>query len=200
MGDSVREPEVLAAGDESRRLHERWEALPRRVRRTAVTALGLALLAAATGYALAVRPGPPHAPPRARAPYPAQAVSVSFSRISDVSPDEGTFTIELLASTTSPVSVERVTQGYESLDLTSASPHPVEVTAYSPKKLILRARIISCRGLPIDAGMPFLEVTLRNTRAVQDFSVIPGERYAHELTRVFRTVCGPSSRSSTPAP
>ncbi|WP_326691205.1 hypothetical protein OIE63_31345 [Streptomyces sp. NBC_01795] len=111
-----------------------------------------------------------------------------------------TFRVELRARTDDPVLIQRVTQNYAALDMTLTPSQPVRVRPGTPRRLWLRARVLSCRDLPMAARLPFFEVTLRNARATQDLSFIPGDHYARSLTRVFRTVCGPSPRPSADTP
>ncbi|MGH3325891.1 MAG: hypothetical protein ACRDOV_15920, partial [Streptomyces sp.] len=157
-------------------------------------------------YALTARsheahPRPPAAEPAAKpVPYPAQAARITFTQLTPGDPERRTFTVELQAAAASPLEVLGVTQGYEAVDLQLAHRAPVDVAPGSPRKLILRARVTDCDDVPLRARSPFLDVTLRNTRARQDLSVIPGERYARALTHAFRTLCEPAraARSSNP--
>ena len=195
--------EILSGGGEGPRLGERWGALSRRVRRLVLAAALCALLAAGAGYALAActaGPGPPRARAPHRVPYPVQSTSVTFVRVLDVDADRRTFRVELRARTDDPVLIQRVTQDYSALDMTLTPSQAVKVAPGSPSRLWLHARVLSCRGLPTAARLPFLQVTLRNARTTQDLSFIPGDHYARSLTRAFRTVCGPSSRPSVHTP
>ncbi|MDJ1133193.1 hypothetical protein [Streptomyces iconiensis] len=193
MGD------VLSGGGEGQRLGERWAALPRKVRRVTLAATALVLLAVATGFALTTRPD---AAPRGtqRVPYPVHSTRITFVRVLDVDARKRTFAVEMRATTADPVLIERIGQDYATLDLVLRPSRPVKVEPGRPKALLLRVRVVSCLGLPLRARLPYLEVTLRNARATQVLSFIPGDHYARSLTRVFRTVCGPSRGPSTGTP
>lgn len=205
------QPDVLASGREEPGALELWSALPSRLRRTAVTAGCLALLAAGA-YAVTAQtsgaqpPGPPSpsatspSPTARPVPYPAQTARITFTRLRLGDPAKRTFTVELHAEATSPLSVLLVSQSYEAVDLRLAERTPVTVTPGEPETLILKARVTSCEDVPLRARSPFLDVTLRNERARQKVSVIPGQRYARSLTHAFRTVCGPSRSPSAPNP
>lgn len=192
-----REPELLAGGSDTPTLRERWNTLPRRIRRATLTVAALALFAAAAGHALTARDEPhhsagPQATPTHRVPYPAQSTSIYFLDVTHVRARQRTFTIELIVTATEPVTIRKITQGYRMLDVSLDPARPVEVTPQNSRKLRLAAHVTTCEGLPLHARMPFLEVTLRNARAAQNLSVIPGYRYARALARTFRTVCEPA--------
>lgn len=193
--------DILDSGRDTACLSERWTALPRRTRRRLLAAATAAVLAAGTGYALAARPREPEPPPVA---YPAQTTDVIYLWITHPAPQpaprEASFLITLRATSTSPVTVEHIAQGYEGLRLTLTPHPPVQVTPARPRTLTLLAEVTRCAGLPREARLPFLDVTLRNSRARQKLSVIPGDRYAHDLTHVFRTVCGPPEPTRTATP
>jgi hypothetical protein len=170
------------------------------VRRLVLAAALCALLASGAGYALTARPEPPRARAADKVPYPAQSTRVTFVRVLDVDERRRTFRVELRADTDDPVLIQRVTQDYAALDMTLTPSQPVKVVPGTPRRLWLHARVLSCRGLPMAARLPFLQVTLRNKRASQDLSFIPADHYARALTRVFRTVCGPSPRPPADTP
>ncbi|MFG3255638.1 hypothetical protein [Streptomyces sp. NPDC048172] len=196
-------PDTLTSGSEAPPLRERWAALPRRVRHGTVGGAALALVVAATVYG--VNSGPSEHPEGRRhaarlVPYPAQSTDIRFLDVATTSPRARTFSIALRVTTDDPVTISRVTQGYEALEVSMEPPRPLSVRPETPRNLQLRAHIRSCEGLPVQARLPFLEVTLRNARASQHLSVIPGDRYAHALTRVFRTVCEPPVKDSAHTP
>jgi hypothetical protein len=65
----------------------------------------------------------------------------------------------------------------------------VTVTPERPVLLTVEYRVTDCAGAPPDAGMPFLDVTLRNTRAIQTISQILGPRYARDLSERLHSAC-----------
>jgi hypothetical protein len=133
-------------------------------------------------------------------PYPAQAARITFDRLAVADRARRTFTIELHAAATSPLTVLDVGQGYEAVDLSLAGPPPVAVAPGRPRTLVLRAKVTNCDRVPLRARSPFLNVTLRNDRARQELSVIPGERYADALTHAFRTLCEPDGPATALEP
>ncbi|WP_139140765.1 hypothetical protein [Streptomyces abyssalis] len=216
-----RHPEVLASGGEGPGIGELWYGLPTRARRTAVTAACLLLLGAG-GYAVATQmpgsgartqqeqeggeeagpapgPGTPSATHR-RMPYPAQSARITFDRLAVSDRARRTFTVQLHATATSPLTVLDVGQGYEGVDLSLAGRPPVTVNPGNARTLLLEAKVTNCDGVPLRARSPFLNVTLRNDRARQELSVIPGERYADALAHAFRTLCRPDSPAAALQP
>jgi hypothetical protein len=51
-----------------------------------------------------------------------------------------------------------------------------------------------CRGVPREVVLAFLDVTLRNTRAIQQQSYIIGGDYPGDLFTALRTSCENSSQ------
>ncbi|WP_314172825.1 hypothetical protein [Streptomyces winkii] len=207
--------DLLSSGRESRGVADRWYGLPVRTRRTAAVAVCLAVLGAG-GYAVASQPhgpwwqtqqqpGPepdsalPSAAAR-RMPYPAQTARITFDRLAVADRARRTFTIELEARSTSPLSVLDVDQGYEAVDLRLVGRPPVPVEPGRTRTLTLTAKVTNCDRAPLRARSPFLNVTLRNDRARQELSVIPGKRYADALTLAFRTLCRPDAPAGPPEP
>ncbi|MGP3988033.1 hypothetical protein [Streptomyces sp. 3N207] len=188
---------LTGGGGDGPRLCERWNALSWRVRWLTV-ALALSFLLAGAGACLLLDgPGksvPPAHTKRNKVPYPVHSTQMSFVRITDVDVEKRSFRVELRAVTKDPVLVRRVTQEYTAVTMELSSVRAVTVQPGQAERVRVKARVTSCRDLPMRARLPFLDVTLRNARASQDLSFIPGDRYARALTRVFRTVCGPSSR------
>jgi hypothetical protein len=192
--------EVLTGADDRPRLRERWAALPRRARLVATLVTVAALGVATALYGWSLRPPSPPGPPHVPVPYPAQATAFTFERLRSGDPGGRDFTVELRATVRgpAPVTVHGVTQGYAGLRVALDEGTPVRITAQRPRTLVLRAHVTSCRGIPADAGWPFLDITLRNARARQVQSVIPGERYARALGRTLRTVCEPTAARFAP--
>ncbi|MBQ0864936.1 hypothetical protein ACH4RA_15775 [Streptomyces smyrnaeus] len=193
---------LSGGGGDGPRLVERWHSLTRRVRYLAAgLALGCVTVGAAA-YVVLAEPGREAPPAEAarrdaphKVPYPVHSTRITFVRVFDIDAQRRSFRIELRAVTKHLVLVRRVTQQYEALTMELSPPQAVTVRPGQARRVRVTARVTSCRDLPVRARLPFLDVTLRNARASQDLSFIPGDRYARALTRVFRTVCGPASRS-----
>lgn len=166
-------------------------------RRAVLATAAAVVVLAGGGYLHATRPEPP---PQAAAPYPSQAVGIAY--LGARAPAAGTpptsfgFELELDVRSGPPVTVERITQPYAGLSLTSA-PHPPFRTAHGdPRTIVITMRVTECGEVPENAGLPFLDVTLRNTRAMKVHSFILGERYAQDLSDALHVACGNDSLSS----
>lgn len=222
--------EVLASGRESPGPGELWYGLTARTRRTAAAAACLLLLAAGGYAVAVQASGTPRtsqqeqgrgteqAPQEAerqngpvpetalpsathrRMPYPAQSARITFDRLTVSSGARRTFTVRLQAAATSSLTVLGVGQGYEGLDVSLAGQEPVTVRPGATRTLIVNAKVTDCEGVSFRARSPFLNVTLRNNRARQELSVIPGERYADALVHAFRTLCPSGSPEAAPRP
>ncbi|MET9773769.1 Tat pathway signal sequence domain protein [Streptomyces sp. NPDC006367] len=162
-----------------------------RHRRAAHAALAALVLLAGSGYLYLNRPQrQPPAPP----PYPSQAVDLVY--LDPVpSPGDATtggFSFAVLLSVRSgpPVTVTRVTQPYAGLSASATPAPPFETEPLSARKIIITLRVTECEKAPRNPGLPFLDVTLRNTRAMQVHSFILGPRYAQHLSEALRTACG----------
>ncbi|MFC7982522.1 Tat pathway signal sequence domain protein [Streptomyces sp. NPDC057336] len=160
-------------------------------RRTVLaTAAALAVLAG-SGYLYASRPRQPAPPPP---PYPVHVVDVAYL---EAVPGAGTgaFSFAVLLSVRSgpPVTVTRLTQPYEGLTITSSPAAPFQTKSHSARKIIVTLRVTECEKAPRNLGLPFLDVTLRNTRAIQAHSYILGSRYAQDLSEALQAACGNES-------
>ncbi|MFF0726543.1 hypothetical protein [Streptomyces sp. NPDC004134] len=191
--DSGPPAEVLGGGSAGPRLGERWTALPPRSRRLAAAGAGLAVLAAVGVYALATRPEPE---PPAPVPYPIQSTHFSFLGIETPKAGDSVFDAQLMATSDSGASLEKITQGYSGLKLSVRPALPLDLAQGQPTRVTVRFEVVRCAGLPLDASLPSLRVTLRNTRAIQDYSSILGGTYAAELSRALRTICEPAPRAA----
>ena len=189
-------PDLLETGDDRPRLGERWAAVPRRTRLIASAGLLMALPAAAGIRALThpAAAGPP-------APWPVHATDITYTGISrpaDRQSRSFSFTLRAEATSRTPVTVEAVRQGYRDVRARVTPGLPTTLRSGHPRRITVTMTVRSCDGLPLDASLPFLDVTLRNTRARQEISQILGDAYAHDLSRSLRTICAapPAARHS----
>ncbi|MGW0081753.1 hypothetical protein [Streptomyces sp. NPDC003393] len=176
--------------------------LTRSRRRTALTSAALAALLAGGGYLYATHEHQPppqeRQPPPLAPPFPAQVVDVSYL---DPAPTPagaapGSFSFALLVSVNAgpPVTVTRIGQPYAGLSVTSAPRPPFRTRAGSARKIVVTMHVSECGTVPRNAGLPFLDVTLRNTRAMQVQSFILGSRYAQALSEALHRACDNDSR------
>ncbi|WP_073952486.1 Tat pathway signal sequence domain protein [Streptomyces kebangsaanensis] len=169
------------------RFHERH-------RRASLAALALILLLAGGSYLYATRR---HTPPPAPSlpPYPSQVTDISYLDAVATPPrDAGTrsFSFAVLVGVRSgpPVTVTRIAQPYAGLSVTSEPRPPFRTKAGTAHNVAITMHIKECGKVPASAGLPFLDVTLRNARAIQVHSFILGPRYAQALSQALQVACG----------
>jgi hypothetical protein len=166
-----------------------------RHRRITLVLLAAAVLLAGGGYLRATRPHEPPRPrrPRAQVPYPVQAADVTYldGRPAPAHAPPRSFSFAVLLSVTSgpPVTVTRVTQPYAGLSLTTEPQVPFQTKAGSARKITITMHVTKCGKAPRNADLPFLDVTLRNARAIQEQSFILGRRYAQHLSQALEVAC-----------
>ncbi|WP_079062469.1 Tat pathway signal sequence domain protein, partial [Streptomyces scabiei] len=146
-------------------------------------------------------PRPEPAPRRGTAPpYPSQAVGLHY--LGRVTPPAGAprtrfrFELELRVLSGPPVTVERMTQPYAGLSLRTDPHTPVRIGTNAPRRIVVTMRVTECGKAPENPGLPFLDVTLRNTRAMEAHSFMLGERYAQDLSDTLEVACSNDSASS----
>ncbi|MEU6598696.1 Tat pathway signal sequence domain protein [Streptomyces flaveolus] len=188
-----RRPEDTRPPGRTRAALAAWYARHRRIT-VAVTAAAVAL--SGGGYLYATRPHrPPPREPRAQAqvPYPAQVVDMTYldGRTTPAGAPPRSFSFAVLLSVTSgpPVTVTRVAQPYAGLSLNTEPPVPLRTKSGSARKVTITMHVTECAKAPQNAGLPFLDVTLRNTRAIQVQSFILGPRYAQDLSHALQVAC-----------
>ncbi|SEQ40728.1 hypothetical protein SAMN04487983_10056 [Streptomyces sp. yr375] len=173
-------------------------------RRPVLAALAAALLLAGGGYLYATRPhsaqpAPPVRPFPSLPPFPSQVVDVSYLGEVAAAPGTGprSFAFEILLGVTAgpPVTVTRVSQPYAGLTLTTAPAAPFGTPAGSARTIMITMHVTECGKVPGNAGLPFLDVTLRNTRAIRVHSFILGTRYAQDLATALKVACSNNFRN-----
>ncbi|MFJ9024736.1 Tat pathway signal sequence domain protein [Streptomyces sp. NPDC102259] len=170
--------------------------LPTAHRRATSAALAAVVLLAGGGYLYATRP---HEPEQAAPapPFPSQVVDVSY--LGEVALPPGarphTFAFEVLLGVDSgpPVTVTRIAQPYAGLSLTSTPRAPFRTKAGSVRKVVVTMHVTECKKVPKNAGLPFVDVTLRNARAIEVHSFILGTRYALDLSQALQVACSNES-------
>ncbi|MFJ9719674.1 Tat pathway signal sequence domain protein [Streptomyces sp. NPDC101213] len=167
-----------------------------RHRRSVPAALTALALLAGGGLLWATRPQE-----RQRAapapPFPSQVVNLAYLGPLSVPPGTRprTFALEVLLGVESgpPVTTTRLAQPYDGIFLTSAPRSPFRTKAGSARKIVITMHVTDCGNVPRDVGLPFLDVTLRNARAMQDHSFILGSRYAQDLSQALQVACSNES-------
>ncbi|KFG00542.1 Tat pathway signal sequence domain protein [Streptomyces europaeiscabiei] len=177
--------------------HGRFTRVYARHRRALLAAAVAVAVLAGGGYLYATRPKPE---PEPEAPYPSQALGVSYlgpvTRAAKAPRASFGFEVELSVRSGPPVTVERMTQPYAGLSLRTDPRTPVRIGTDRPRKIVITMRVTECGKAPENAGLPFLDVTLRNTRAIEAHSFILGERYAQDLSDALQVACSNDSASA----
>ncbi|MFD7440317.1 Tat pathway signal sequence domain protein [Streptomyces sp. NPDC059909] len=170
-----------------------WAALPARHRRIILTVLLLLAIVAGSACLYATRPRPDPGP------WPAQMVSISYEGAAPAPsrPDGALrFSVRITADAGPPVTVENIRQPSAGLRLGASPNPPFTVKAGSARSVEIVINVDDCGRAPRNAGLPFLDVTLRNARAKQDQSFILGDRYARDLSRAVTDYCEQPPRLS----
>ncbi|MEW2494412.1 Tat pathway signal sequence domain protein [Streptomyces nodosus] len=165
-----------------------------RFHRGVLTAAAATLLLAGGGYLYATRPQTPPPPAPSAPAYPSQVTTVVYLHPEATPRDAPTrsfsFSVRLSVRSGPPVTVTRLTQPYAGLSLTTAPGLPFRTKAGSSRKIIINAHVTECGKTPENAGLPFLDLTLRNTRAKETHGFILGARYAQDLSGALHVACG----------
>ncbi len=166
-----------------------------RHRRAALGALLTTAALAGSGYLYVTRPRPEPPPPP---PYPSQVTTVAYlaPRATGAAADPRIFSFDVTVTVESdhPVTVTRIAQPYAGLSVSSSPRTPFRTKTGSPRKITITARVTECGKVPWNVGLPFLDVTLRNPRAIQTHSFILGPRYAQDLSHALQVACSNNFR------
>ncbi|MFI1485848.1 hypothetical protein [Streptomyces sp. NPDC020747] len=190
-------------GDNSPHLYGRLSALPPRIRRTVLAAATAGALAAAillTPSPLGTSPPPPPDEPSLApflpppTPFPANVTTFAYTGTAntddpDATSDSFHFTVSVRDGP--PVTLHITSAAYPGLHAHTAPDAPFTVRAGTTHRITVRIAVTECSGLPLNASLPFLDVTLRNTRAIQHHSFIFGGAYPRDLSRLLHTACDP---------
>ncbi|MGW1881882.1 hypothetical protein [Streptomyces sp. NPDC001970] len=106
------------------------------------------------------------------------------------------FSVRITVGAGTPVTVENIRQPSAALRLTTDPNPPFTVKSGSARSVDIVLNVDDCGKAPRNAGMAFLDVTLRNARAKQDQSFILGDRYARDLGRTVTDYCEQPPRPS----
>jgi len=125
-------------------------------------------------------------------PWPLSVTQLTYTGLREPpDPRTRTFAFRLRASLDSgpPTTLTRLAQPYDGLTMNISPATPLTLKAGKPRTLTLLVAVRHCTGLPQGVELPFLNVTLRNTRGTQNPSYILGAAYAQDLSASLRTLC-----------
>ncbi|GAA3781461.1 hypothetical protein GCM10022206_20560 [Streptomyces chiangmaiensis] len=195
------EPGHDVVGRDTPRLSDRWTRLPAGTRRAA---LGAAAALAVTGTLLLLPAPPSTAPPEpVLPPWPVNVTEFIYAgvghRATTASP-VGTFRFDIFVRNGPPVTVYGIRAGFTGLDARTKPNASVSVRAGTTRRITLEISVSDCSGLPLNPDLPYLDVTLRNTRAIQEHSFIFDGAYSRDLSALLHTACDTSRRGARATP
>jgi hypothetical protein len=88
-----------------------------------------------------------------------------------------------------PVTVLRITQPSPALSVATRHALPLIVKSGTRRPAVITMNIRECATAPRNDGLPFLEVTLRNTRAKRGLSFLLGAAYTADLSSAIIAAC-----------
>jgi hypothetical protein len=159
-----------------------------------VTGAALAVLVGGLLHATRPRPAPPPPPP-----FPSQAVDFTYLGTEPPSADlparSFRFGVEVTTRDGPAVTVTRVSQPYAGLTVSTTPRPPFRSPVGDARTIVITMRVTDCGKVPRNVGLPFLDVTLRNRRAIEDHSFILGRRYARDLSEAIQVACSNDTMS-----
>jgi len=176
------------------------EPTPLLTRRQRFTLVGV-LLAVTVALVARHASGRPEVAANSPPPYPSQIARATYG--GPLPAGTEAFALRLVAHNDGPGPVEvlDVQQTYRGVTLLVAGELPRTVGPGESVELQVTLRVTDCAGAPKDAELPFLDVTLRNARAMETVSQILGDAYARDLSRALHSTCPDSDiRTSTTSP
>ncbi|MFJ9243290.1 hypothetical protein [Streptomyces sp. NPDC101776] len=186
-------------GGDSPRPTDRWHTLPPRTRR-AVLAAGTVAVVAVGVVLLPPRPQADPAPP---VPWPANITEwryTGLAQTTDTPTTTGFFRFAVTVDSGPPVAVRVIGAAFDGL-IAQAVPDPsFTVRAGTTRRVTVEISVSDCSGLPLNADLAFLDVTLRNTRAIQSHSFIFGSAYSKDLSQLLHRACGTTNARPGPRP
>ncbi|MFD8482494.1 hypothetical protein [Kitasatospora sp. NPDC059673] len=142
-----------------------------------------------------------NSPPPPALPFPSQATRFEYGGPLPAWQDSFALSLRVHNTSAGPVDVLGVSQGYRGLSVVVSGWLPQTVPPGQTVSLRVGLRVTDCSAAPADAGMPFLDVTLRNARAMETVSEIPGDAYARDLSAALHATCdAPDNRTPTTSP
>jgi hypothetical protein len=175
------------------RLATRWTTLPSRTRTAA-----LAAAAAATATAATLLLAPTGTPDRNQqpppVPWPANVTTWHYLGLGATPGPQtpsGLFRFAVQVESGPPVTLRVTGAAFPGLHA-RATPEPAfTVHTGTTRRITVEISVSDCSDLPLNANLPFLDVTLRNARAIQHHSFIFGRAYSDDLSALLRRTCEP---------
>ncbi|MFK4102335.1 hypothetical protein ACI2L1_20090 [Streptomyces sp. NPDC019531] len=186
-------------------LSTRWKRMSPRARRTTLATTVTALLAAGVLLPHTLSQNPPPKPKDTPVPWPANVTAWRYLGSADLPetpgthPTSGRFRFAVDVQHGPPVTLQVTGAAFTGLTA-HALPEAFTVHAGTTRRVTVEIAVSDCSGLPLNADLPFLDVTLRNTRAIQHHSFIFGSGYSHDLAELIQGACASTAPPSTARP
>jgi hypothetical protein len=180
-------------GADTPRFTDRWQALSPRLRGAV---LGTTALAATTATVIALLPTEPSAPTSTLTPmpWPANVTTFRYTGLAatfDSTPASGLFRFAVTVHSGPPVVLRVTGAGFDGLTARISPAETATIEAGTTRRITVQISVVGCSDLPLDPDMPFLDVTLRNTRAIQHHSFIFAGAYPEDLSGLLHSACRP---------
>ncbi|WP_203730248.1 hypothetical protein [Streptomyces sp. SID12501] len=175
---------------------DRWQALSPRVRRAVLATVALA---AATGGVIVLLPPKPSTPPSAltATPWPADVTTFRYTGLAatfDSAPTSGLFRFAVTVHSGPPVTLRVTGAAFDGLTARISPAETSTIGAGTTRRITVQISVVDCTVLPLDTDLPFLDVTLRNTRAIQHHRFAFGGAYPDGLSELLDRACRPLPR------
>jgi hypothetical protein len=134
----------------------------------------------------------PQAVPRTPTAWPALRATVVYQgllRSSASSPRTSVFVITVANADVAPMTVTQIRFNYQGLTLRTDPLLPVSVQPGQTATIRLVTTAADCTKIPRNDQLPFVDVTFRNTRAMEQESEILGDRYTADLHDAMTLAC-----------
>ncbi|WAZ21035.1 hypothetical protein STRCI_002189 [Streptomyces cinnabarinus] len=195
--------EVIGADGPRRtdRLARRWAALSPRTRRAAAAA---ALVTLGAAGALLLTPDDPEPPETLDlSAWPANVTRWDYlgpaERPNSVA-TRGSFQFRVSVLRGPDVTMRVTGAAFDGLR-TQTTPRPeFTVPGGTSRRITVEISVSDCSELPLDAGFHYLDVTLRNTHAIQRHSFIFGGAFSRDLSDLLHAACDPIPPGPGPRP
>jgi hypothetical protein len=127
-------------------------------------------------------------------PWPANVTTFRYTGLAatfDSAPASGLFRFAVTVHGGPPVTLRVIGAGTEGLAARISPAETSTVDAGTTRRITVQISVVDCASLPDDAGHPLLDVTLRNTRAIQHQRFTFGGTYPEDLSQLRHTACRP---------
>jgi hypothetical protein len=189
----------------TRRLTNQRTGLPPRARKAALTA---GVVATAACVLLLAPTGTSHRadPPPRPTPWPANVTAWRYLGPSDTLPaptthtKSGRFRFAVTITGGPPVTLTVTGTAFPGLDAHAIPEPDFTVNTGTTRRITVEISVSDCTDLPQNADLPFLDVTLRNTRAIQRHSFIFGGAFSQHLSDLLHSACEPTTARPAPRP